>query len=201
MIRNPITASQNIHPYIKDRKLKHLTKIQYYITSPLLFNCALCVNSCKVYKTAAHHGGEEGRILTVPIHCFIWAIWRQNSWRRQMLSVHYWDGNHFYLNTTCIICEVVHEDHLFQRWCDQQVAGHWAVSKSWPHEDRGHWTPQHPTLPGALCGTRQTWGMWPLLKLCRWFSNAFYGSDHKRAVWKKILTILRMAVITNTHTM
>lgn len=34
----------------------------------------LCVNSCKVDKTAAHRGGEEGRILTVPIHCFVWAV-------------------------------------------------------------------------------------------------------------------------------
>lgn len=54
---------------------------------------------------------------------------------------------------TCITFGVVHNDHLFQRWCDQQVVGHWAVSKSWPHEGRGHWTPQHPTLLGALYKT------------------------------------------------
>lgn len=34
----------------------------------------LCVNSCKVDETAAHHGGEEGGVLAVPVHCFIWVI-------------------------------------------------------------------------------------------------------------------------------
>lgn len=40
----------------------------------LCCSVVLCVNSHKVDEAAAHHGGEEGGILTVPIHCFIWVI-------------------------------------------------------------------------------------------------------------------------------
>lgn len=53
----------------------------------------------------------------------------------------------------CTTFGLVHKDHLFQRWHDQPVVCHWAVKMSWPHEDRGHWTTQPPTLLGALCGT------------------------------------------------
>lgn len=61
----------------------------------------------------------------------------------------------------------VHKDHLFPRWCDQQGVGHWAVSKSGLHEDRGRWTPQRPTSLGAPCKTCQVEG-WDAPADFRW---------------------------------
>lgn len=34
----------------------------------------VCVNSWEIDETAAHHGGKEGRVITVPIHRFIWVV-------------------------------------------------------------------------------------------------------------------------------
>lgn len=42
------------------------------------------------------------------------------------------------------------ETHLFQKWHDQQVVGHWTVGRFWPREDRDHWILPAPTSPGAL---------------------------------------------------
>lgn len=45
----------------------------------------LCVNSCNVDETAAHHGGEKGRLLTVPIHRFIWVIYKTEQLKKERI--------------------------------------------------------------------------------------------------------------------
>lgn len=60
-------------------------------------HCCSGVNSGKADETAAHHGGEEGRVLVVPVYCLIWALYKQNSSKNNMLSVLHWDGKHFEL--------------------------------------------------------------------------------------------------------
>lgn len=37
----------------------------------------LCFSSCKVNETATDHSRVEGRLFIVPIHRFIWQIWKK----------------------------------------------------------------------------------------------------------------------------
>lgn len=154
----------------------------------------LCVNSCKVDKTAAHHGGEEARVLTVPIPCFIWVIWRQNK-NKIKFSVPYWDRHH--LQAYDMLVAAVLEDHLFQRWHDQPVVCHWAVRMSWPHEDHGHWTPQLPTKLGALWNIRDE--TMAHVKILQLFQKCILENSVKADVFLAHLLLVCSQVCSWTH--